>query len=257
MKYQFGDSNLAAHRLEVLHNIYADSTRSFLLGSVKNRPGLALDLGCGPGFTTHFLANVLQCDRTVGIDSSDNFISVAGKTETKGVSFCHHDITAVPFPVGPADLLFCRYLLSHLQHPLDIVAGWGTQLHPRGLLLMEETECIHTANEVFALYLNIVDAMLEDRSSVLYIGRLLDSMEDTTELKRRTSGIGRVRVSNHRAATMFYMNIQTWKQQPFIQENYPVSLIRQLEADLKSMAERSTGETDIEWELRQIVFERV
>ncbi len=256
MQYLFGDSDLAAYRLKVLADVYAESTRNFVLDAVIERPRLAVDMGCGPGYTTHLLAGLLQCERTVGFDSSEHFISLARKTETDALSFRLHDVTSVPFPVGPADLLFCRFLLTHLRDPQAVVARWATQLAPKGLLLMEEVEWIHSQNRVFRTYLNIVEAMLEHKSGRLYVGQTLDRLSDDSAFERRISQVVRLRVSNRDAATMFYLNIRTWKLQPFIRTNYPSSMIEQLEEDLKTLAGRRDDASEIEWGMRQIVFER-
>jgi len=172
------------------------------------------------------------------------------------VSFCFHDVTSVPFPVEASDLIFCRYLLTHLRESVGIIDRWATQLRPNGLLLMEEVDWIHTHNEVFALYLNIVDAMLEKQNGELYIGPKLHSLDHSDALKRKSSEVRKVRVVTRRAASMFYLNIQTWKKQPFIRENYPASVIEELQRDLEKLAGRSGDEISIEWGLRQIVFER-
>ena len=55
MQYLFGDSDIAARRLEVLAEVFAEPTRAFFLEAVPKRPRLAVDLGCGPGYTTHLL----------------------------------------------------------------------------------------------------------------------------------------------------------------------------------------------------------
>lgn len=144
MRYAFGDSDLAARRLQLLGEVFAPSTRAFLQASVSREPSLVVDLGCGPGYTTHFLAETLPCGRAVGLDHSDHFISLAQQTATQRVSFQAHDVTQVPFPTGPADLLYCRFLLTHLRDPEAVVARWTDQLRPGGLLLMEEAESRRT-----------------------------------------------------------------------------------------------------------------
>jgi SAM-dependent methyltransferase len=255
-QYSFGDTDLAAHRLGVLAEVYADSTRTFLRRAAEGTALLALDMGCGPGYTTHLLADTLRGERTVGLDNSTHFISIAQKTETEKVSFHVHDVTSIPFPEEPADLIFCRFLMTHLQDPLGVISSWATQLVPQGLLLLEEVEWIHTHNEVFALYLNIVDAMLERRNTELYVGRTLDRFKSSELLKRRASEVMRLRVTTRRAAAMFYLNIQTWKYQPFIKQNYPAAVIEELQRDLEKLAGKSGDEISIEWGLRQIVFER-
>ncbi len=98
--------------------------------------------------------------------------------------------------------------------------------------------------------------MLEQASNRLYIGPVLDGLKDTDRLKRRLSKVRHLEVSNDRAATMFYMNIQSWKHQPFIQRNYSAAMIQQLELDLRDLSEEPNDKTEIEWGLRQIAYGR-
>lgn len=67
----------------------------------------------------------------------------------------------VPFPGAPADLLFCRLLLTHSQNPQALLAVWATQLRSGGLLLVEEVEWIHTTSAVFTRYLNILQTVMQ------------------------------------------------------------------------------------------------
>jgi|SRR3990172_2982211 len=55
LHYTFGDSDVAALRLRLLSETYAESSAA-LLASVVAPPGGALDLGCGPGYTTELAA---------------------------------------------------------------------------------------------------------------------------------------------------------------------------------------------------------
>lgn len=256
MQYLFGDTDIASQRLKVLAEVFAQPTRAFLLEANIGKIHLAIDLGCGPGYSTHFLAAVIQGDQFVGLDNSEHFISLAQKTKTKKVWFYLHDVTSVPFPVGPSDLLFCRYLLTHLREPQTVVMKWATQLRPKGLLFMEEVEWIHTSNSVFTTYLKIVETMLESQSNKLYIGPVLETFEDTNILKRRSSQVRRFWVSNDKAATLFFLNIQSWKHQPFVRANYSSKMIAQLETELKALSKESSDQTETEWGLRQIVYER-
>lgn len=254
MKYLFGDTDLAARRLEIVADVFAESTRAFVDDAAIGPTRLAIDLGCGPGCCTHFLAKLLECDQWVGLDKSERFISLARKTETDRVSFRLHDVIEVPFPVGPADLIFCRFLLTHLTEPRTVVTNWGTQLRPGGVLLMEETEWIETDNPAFATYLDIVEAMLEHQSNQLYVGRVLDGLVCGRILKKRMSRVHRFRATNKDAVTMFSMNIRTWKHNPFVRTNYSAALIGELEKNLHTITKTPGDESEIEWGLRQIVF---
>src|SRR2546427_7593924 len=217
MPYLFGDTDIAAQRLRLVAEVFAQASRAFLREVTIAKPSLAVDLGCGPGFSTHLVAETLQCDHAAGLDNSQHFIGLAQETGTERVSFYLHDVRSVPFPVGPCDLLYCRLLLTHLKQPQDILEKWATQLQSDALLLMEEVEWIETKHPVFTTYLKIVEALLEHQSNDLYVGRLLNSLKDTGTLKRRTSEVRRVQVATDRAEAMFVLNMQSWKDHPFIQ----------------------------------------
>src|SRR5262245_10740178 len=112
MSYLFKDTDLAAQRLQVLAEVYAPSSRAFLQDAVNTVPQLALDLGCGPGYTTHLLAETTSSLRTIGLDSSEHFLTLARRNANEHIAFLRHDATQVPFPTGPSDLIFCRMLLT-------------------------------------------------------------------------------------------------------------------------------------------------
>ena len=256
-QYLFGDTDIAAQRLKVVAEVFADSTRAFVTSAAGERPRLAVDLGCGPGYCTHLLAETLQAARTIGLDNSERFLSLARPTETRSVSFRLHDVTSVPFPVAPADLAYCRFLLSHLREPRQAVAMWVTQLRPKGSLVIEEVEAVCTGHRLFTRYLRIVEEMLADQHNCLYVGPLLADLGVDDALTSRANQVRQLPVANHRAATMFYLNLQSWKRRPFIQANFSKQEIALLEENLREMAEDSGGRTDIEWHLRQLALARV
>jgi trans-aconitate 2-methyltransferase len=99
--------------------------------------------------------------------------------------------------------------------------------------------------------------MLEQQANQLYIGPFLDTMQVGDGLKRRMSRVYRLPVSTKQAATMFSMNIPSWKNQPFVQERYGLNTIEQLERDLGELTQTSTGEGEIIWGMRQIGYERI
>jgi SAM-dependent methyltransferase len=257
LRYAFGDTDIAARRLEYLAEVFAEPSRAFLLDAARQQPQLAVDLGCGPGYSTHFLAETVQCRHAVGLDNSERFIALARKTETDRVSFDLHDVISVPFPVDRADLLYCRYLLTHLREPERVIASWAAQLNSGGLLLMEEVEWIDTKCEAFSAYITIVEALLAAQSHNLYVGPVVDALELPGDLRKRSSDVRRFRVRAERAAPMFLMNLETWRHTPFVKENYPPDMIDRLEEDLRVLAERPSAGAEIEWGLRQTALERV
>lgn len=255
-KYAFGDTDLAARRLKVLADAFAASSRAFLTGAADVRPQLAADLGCGPGYTTHLLADTLECEQAIGLDNSEHFIALAERTATDKVCFRLHDVTNVPFPAVPCDLVYARFLLTHQTDPEALIAKWATQLTSDGRLLLEEVDSIHTEMPAFIEYLGIVEAMLTDGGHELYVGPRLDAMSDPTGLVRRSTCPVRAPVTNQIAAKMFSMNIQTWKHNAFVKESCSRESIERLERCLIEMASTATDDKDIQWQLRQIIYER-
>ena len=130
--YAFGDGDRAARRLELVAKVFHDPSHAFLRRAVPAAPALAVDLGCGPGHTTRLLHEATASARTVGIDSSEHFLAMASRTGGAGIAFARHDVRSVPFPAGPADVIYSRLLLAHLPEPAALVNRWVTQLRPGG-----------------------------------------------------------------------------------------------------------------------------
>jgi len=255
MPYLFKDTERAARRLQIVADVFAFSSRPFLQTVVGAAPEVAVDLGCGPGHTTRLLAEVTQCARAIGLDSSEYFLSQARRNAPAHLSFVRHDVTEIPFPTGAGDLIFSRLLLTHLRDPLSVVERWGMQLRPQGFLLSEEVEWIRTEHPLLRRYLEIQAALLRQQANELYIGPMLSQHQVDDGLRRRLSRVYHVPVSTAQAATMFSMNLPSWKHHPFIQQQYG-AIIDQLEQDLQTLAAHATSEGENVWGMRQLAYER-
>jgi ubiquinone/menaquinone biosynthesis C-methylase UbiE len=256
MHYQFGDQDLAARRLEVVARVFEPTTRELLEQSRLGQTRIAIDLGCGPGFTTRLLGEVAGRAIIVGLDSSERFLTLARRPAADRLSFQHHDVSTTPLPHAPADLLFCRFLLSHLPDPRSCLEKWATQVNQGGLIVVEEVEAIESTQPAFQNYLGIVESLLRNQRTELYVGPLLASLAGPPPLRKRSSRARRLPVSNQDAATMFSMNLPNWKDNPFIRENFSAASIGRLQRDLEELASAAGKESSIAWTLRQLVFER-
>jgi len=257
MRYLFGDSDLAARRLEIVHAVFAEASRPLLHATAAaKRIGLAIALGCGPGVCTRFLAEVTGCYRAVGLDSSEQFIALAQARSSERVQFRLHDVAVVPFPVGPADLLYCRFLLTHLGDPEVMPARWATQLQPGGRLVMEEVEQIDAADPTLRTYLEVLAALLAHQGGRLYIGPALNRLPEPEGLHRELSRVTPLPVSTAKAATMFSMNLQAWKNEAFVRARFGDPTIASIETRLRELTEIDARRSDIEWGMRQILYRR-
>ena len=256
-RYLFGDSDVASHRLRVLSEVFAESSRPFLRAAAPDKPGLAVDVGCGPGYTTRLVADVLRPLRTVGIDRSEAFITEARRAGGNDVSYMVHDAASVPFPVGPADLIYARFVATHLSDPTTTIRGWAAQLVKGGRLLLDEVEAISTANRVLSRYLTILTALLDHQRNTLYIGPTLSNISAPGLLTSKIDTVRRLRVPDRRAATMFRLNLETWQDHPFIADTYGADAVRRLADELEAEASASGTASATDWGMRQIAFERV
>jgi trans-aconitate 2-methyltransferase len=249
-RYTFGDSELAARRLAELAASFEAPTRAFLGRVVGGPVGRAVDLGCGPGYTTELLGRCLRPRRLAGLDRSEAFLERA-RRRVPGADFHVHDVTATPLPTGPADLLFARFLLTHLPLPGQVVAAWATQLASGGLLLLDEVEWIRTRDPVLAGYLRVLAAVLEARGHRLEVGAVLDALPDPPGLERRISRVAVHGVDPTRAAAMFRSNLSVWRHDP---EARDLAGIAELDRLDRALASRPTA--PITWGLRQIAWRR-
>jgi SAM-dependent methyltransferase len=255
-RYTFGDTDVAARRLALMASVFDSASREFLAEDVGPvRPPLALDLGCGPGHTTLLLAESTGARRTVGLDTSDAFLARARADAPAGLEFIRHDATVVPFPTGPADVVYARLLLAHLPDPERLVERWVTQLGPGGLLALDEVDWIDAGRPVLDRYEEIVVALVASQGGAMYAGPIIDRIDGGDGWRRRSTRRCAYPVAVADAAAMYALNLTTWRGNDFVQEHYSSRELDELQIDLLALA-RTTGTETITWGLRQVVFER-
>lgn len=254
--YLFGDGDQASHRLRLLSEVFAESSRAFLRCSAPQRAKLAVDIGCGPGHSTRLVADELKPLRIVGIDSSEAFVEEARQVGGRDEQYLVHDITSVPFPVGPADILYGRFVATHLRDPLAVINGWASQLVKGGLLLLDEVESISTSSPLLSRYLDTLNALFISEGKALCVGPTLSKVRPRGPLEQRSNEIRRLRVQDRHAAAMFRLNLEAWRDHQFVADTYDDDKVRLLADDLEASANSSSTESSIEWVMRQIVLEK-
>jgi trans-aconitate 2-methyltransferase len=251
--YTFGDTPLAADRLRLVARVFAAPSRTFLTEAVTAPPRIALDLGCGPGVTTRLVAEVAGATRTIGLDTSAAFLQLAAVDAPSGVEFALHDITELPLPATPVDLIYCRLLLAHLPDPGGAVAAWSSQLAPGGLVLVDEVEWIDTNQPVLARYEATVVGLVASRGAPMYAGPIVNGLTRGSGFRQQSSIVRAVRVSTSTAARMYEMNLATWRDDPYIREHHSPDEISRLATDLAALTE-SVGTGEITWGIRQVAY---
>ena len=253
--YVFGDTDVAARRLDLVAETWASPSAAFLREDVRSRPRLALDLGCGPGHTTRLVASTTGASKTIGLDTSEAFITRARADAPEGVAFLHHDVMDLPFPTGRANLVYGRFVLSHIPRPDRLVRAWMSQLELGGVLALDEVEWIRTDDPALRRYLTLLATVLEARGSSLAAGPIADKFDGGPGGRKRTSVVRTHPVPTAVAAELFALNFASWRDEPFVRDSHSRADLDQLDAELRELA-RGQSRAPITWGMRQTTFER-
>ena len=254
MKYTYGTSESAAERLKAIADFFNPLAYKFICQYINQPIKSATDLGCGPGFTTDMLYRTTHSPNVYGFDASANFLKIAS-ARFKESTFIEHHVTKVPFPVQ-AEVMYVRFLLSHLKNVVELVKLWTTQLIKNGKLIIEELEGVDTHVPVFKEYLEINNALIASQEASLYVGNILGSATyDTDVLYNECITIS---VANYQAATWFYPNtITIWEKEQFVLEKFAKKQREKISAEILRIKESKDTSEDSTWKIRRLVLRRI
>jgi SAM-dependent methyltransferase len=131
-------------RLRLLAEVAGPTTR-MLLARAGVAPGATcLDVGCGGGDVTVELARLAgPTGRAVGVDLDDVKLDIARSEAAQAgianVSFAAHDVTAWE-PPEPFDVVYARFLLTHLQDPAGLLTAVCRHVRPGGVVIVEDID---------------------------------------------------------------------------------------------------------------------
>jgi len=239
-RYTFGDDTKAVERLALVAQAYEPVSRAFLAAHGPRRASLALDLGCGPGFSTALVDDVLSPQRLIGIDASADFLDVA-RTNAPSADFRVLDVTREPLPAG-ADVVYARLLLAHVTEPAAVVRSWCEQLAPGGVVLVEDLEDIEAPAGALRAYDEVSADVVRAGGGVMYAGRLLEPLGGTCTPVTAPAAL---------AARIYLFNVRRWFTDP--PAGTTAEALAGLEAALIAECERDTDDT-VSWIVRQLVL---
>ncbi len=253
MKYTYGTSEAAARRLESIAAFFNPLAVEFIRSYTDRPAAVALDLGCGPGLTTDMLSKALPRSRVYGMDKSAAFLET-GRRKYPHLNFVEHDVTETPFPVE-AEVMYARFLLSHLKGVVALVNRWAKQLSPRGLLFIEEVEAIDTEVALFQRYLEINAALIHSQGGELFVGRTL--AEASYEHDLLLNEAITLPVENWQAASWFFPNTVTiWQEEEHVLNNVHASERKEISDELARITDSGDSRKDITWLMRHLVLRR-
>jgi trans-aconitate 2-methyltransferase len=252
-RYTFGSDECAAERLESISTVFNREARKVIRPYINGKtPALALDLGCGPGYSTTMLAEVAGADRTCGLDQSADYIRRASEAFPH-LEFIRHDVTVMPFPVKP-DIIYVRFLLSHLTDVVPLINRWLGELAPGGLCFIDEVEEVVTTVPAFKTYLDISSRIVESGGGNLWIGSLLGK-GDYAGCEVLYNGRDRLPVDDRDAAEWFYPNtVILWPGSDLVARYLSTDEQESIRGELTRLQNSAVGQSNITWYMRRIVL---
>ena len=238
-EYTFGDDRSALERLRLVAGAYEPISRAFLAAHAPRSAPVALDLGCGPAFSTQLLMEVCNPITLIGIDSSPEFVQIA-RQRLRQVHFEALDVTTNHLPGAPAGLIYARLLLAHLRDPMAVVQSWLRQLRPGGSLLVEDLEDVIDPPGPLRGYEEVSTQIVRSGGGSMYAGALLADLGGETK---------QVTVSGTLAAQIYLFNVRRWLCDPSLPVNN--EHLRELERGLVRVRDDDHG-TTVTWVARQL-----
>ena len=222
-------------------------SREFLRAAVREPPRFAVDLGCGPGFTTALVAAETGAACTIGVDLSLDFLGHAAAVPGSAGAVAA-DVRA-PLPCRPPDLVYARLLLAHLADVAGTVARWAGQLAPGGRLVLDEIDAITTDVEALARYEEIVVGLVGSRGASMYAGPAMAEVREGPGWRQVLDRRVDFAVDPRAAAEMFAMNLGVWRDDPFIRAHHAAAELDDLAGGLAGVRSGT-----ITWTLRQVAI---
>ena len=260
MSYTFGDNDEASLRLRRLAEIYEPEMRSLLQRARETGKAegatLAVDLGCGPGWSTQLLHSVLKPQRTVGLELSDRYVAEARALHPE-LTFLQHNILEAPFPVERPNLLHCRFLLTHLINPQRALQVWAEVAASDALLLIHETERIESPDPVLSRYYELLDQMQRHYGQDLNVGGMLDGCFPAHGWRMVSSVSQMAEKPAHCMAQLHLPNLRTWGKNEYASQAFDRRELDELEAALEGIASGGAGGAVVYNTARQIIAERL
>jgi trans-aconitate 2-methyltransferase len=253
--YTFGDNDVAAERLRLLADAFAPTSRAFLARLAREPARVAIDLGCGPGYTTALLSAATGA-ATIGLDVSPRYIARAWRQGPRGVAFAEHDITRVPFPAPPADLVYGRFIVTHLAGAAAAIARFAEAVAPRGRLALEETTAMTSDDPTLRRYYALVEAMQAARGQQTFVGRDLGQVPADSPWLLERADDAPLALPASTAARLHALNFKTWRRDPFIAATVAAAELDALGESLDALAAGARDAAPVRWRLAQVVLRR-
>jgi ubiquinone/menaquinone biosynthesis C-methylase UbiE len=134
-RFSDGDRRAELARLQRQATVLIDREMALLAGLGLGPGSATLEIGCGPGFVTGAIADVVAPGHTVGLDASADLLRFADTVvapEHPNLRFVRGDAYRTGLPDGGFDFIYNRLVYQHLAAPLDALREARRLTRPGG-----------------------------------------------------------------------------------------------------------------------------
>ena len=141
--YVIGTHDAEIERLGVQHRVWRPRVLDFWRESGITQGRTVIDAGCGPGYATLDLAEIVgPTGRVIALERSRRFLdALEAAAKARGlanIQAIETDLIDFDWASLSADFLWCRWVLAFIPSPGAIVAGMARALKPGGAALFHE-----------------------------------------------------------------------------------------------------------------------
>jgi SAM-dependent methyltransferase len=164
--YVLGTHDEEIARLGLQHSVWRPYATAAWKRAGFNRGQTLVDLGCGPGWATLDLADLVGPEgKVVAIDRSRRFLDkLEGRARARDIAHVEtheQDLAQGALPVTGADGLWARWVFAFVPGPRDLLVRAVDTLKPGGRIVIHEymdyrTWRLHPRSEVFEEFVDEV-----------------------------------------------------------------------------------------------------
>jgi SAM-dependent methyltransferase len=193
----------------------------------------------------------------VGLDASKRYVAEATNNHRDArLEFEVHDVVRVPFPVMTPDVMLCRFLLTHLREPGEVLARWASVAAPSGLLIIHETESLETDHPHLRRYYELVARLQEHYGQILGVGAVLEGFLLDTGWRVMESRRRVVERPARSLAELHLANLRTWRNDEFACASFDRSEVDLTEESLERIVGGVENAGVVVNAARQIIAQR-
>lgn len=125
------------YRLQCLNRVYNSETQSFLLNSGLREGMKVLEVGCGTGIMTQWIADqVSKTGSVCGLDNNAEQLEIAARNnyDKQNVSFNCCNVYDLESLQEKYDFVYSRFVITHLDHPELALEKIASTLKPGGIM---------------------------------------------------------------------------------------------------------------------------